>query len=156
MCLKYDQYFYIHRMLKRLLFYWSVLCMQGSSLCKVCPLIISFPHSCGDYKRHSLVVKALLRAHWVCRHAHCVAAVWLNEKPRGCEGYIAPHLWPVLSSLHALLFVCCPCRKSSYSCQPSVCPPPPLNTRRQSAHTRCLHANTKTSMDVCIPIHSPK
>ena len=31
-----------------------------------------------------------------------------------------------------------------------------LNTYTQSTHARCLHANTKAHMDVCIPIHETK
>lgn len=53
------------------------------------------PHTCGVCKRHPLGVKELLKAYWVCHHAHCVTAVWLNRKPRGCRGYIPSHLWPV-------------------------------------------------------------
>lgn len=42
----------------------------------------------------------------------------------------------------------CLCVCYSYSCPSSVCLPPFKHTHRQSAHTRCLHANTKTCMDV--------
>lgn len=107
---------------------------------------LSSPHSCGGCKRHGLGVKELLKAYWVCFHAYCVTAVWLNGKPRGCRGYIPCHLWPV-PHLTACVFVLVVLKEQL---QLSILrlSTPPLNTHRQSAHTRCLHANTKTCMDV--------
>lgn len=123
-------------------------------MCPSFPLFfLFFLGRCGDCRRHQFATKGLVRAYWVCCHTHCVTAVWLNGKPQGCGGYIPPHLWPVPQ---LTVCVCVGCLEWAAT---AVYPPPvypPLNTYRQSTHTRCLHTNTKTRIDVCIPIHAPK
>lgn len=107
----------------------------------VFPFFLSSLHSCGDCKRHPLGVKELLKAYWACRHAHCVTAVWLNGKPRGCRGYIASHLWPAPQlTAHCLcVYSCWVALVATAVYSPSVYPP---QTHIDKVHTP----------DACMPI----
>lgn len=69
------------------------------------------------------------RAYWVCRHAHCVAAVLLNGVPRGWGANLPTHLWPV-----PLICVCVHVG-SSAAYPPSVCHPLLPKAQKDKTHT---------------------
>lgn len=110
------------------------------------PLPLFSPTSCAGCRRHQRGAERAAEALFQCEFT---LIVWQRCHWMGLHE-AAEAAWPLTFGLG----LACLCRLSSRSCLHSVCLPFSLNTCRQSARTRCPHADTKVCM-FCIPKHTP-
>lgn len=93
------------------------------------------------------VTDLVLKNYW--RPIECVFMLIVSQQCDWMGSHEAAEaIYPVTFDLYLISLLVCLLQLQLSILRLST---PPLNTHRQSAHTRCLHANTKTCMDVLRP-----